>query len=406
MDRQINALFVGNGPNSNRGCEAIINGTVEILTKSFKKIKCTNVYDAMKSEPVQRMTNGFFVQHKPMRVGYKGILDRAVKGQMLKYLPALWSKIFLNELRKHIKQSDIVLSLGGDNYSMDYGIPRRFIQQGKLAKKYRKPFVIFGASVGPFDGAGTYKKVIEHHLRNEVDLILVRENRSYNYLKAIGCKNIMRMTDPAFVMLPHKPDNPTIPLKILQEAIGLNISPLIAKLNPRGRENPADWIRQIISELKNKLQRPIVLIYHVTARHTDDRNLMENAYQQLQSTDNIYLLESNLNAKEIKWYISQLSCLVAARTHATIAGFSSCIPTISLAYSVKAWGINEDLFGNTNYVIAAEDIDGEKIANLVQKAISEREQVHLALLEKTRSTKKQAYSAGSNLKKLLDGPGY
>jgi colanic acid/amylovoran biosynthesis protein len=51
------------------------------------------------------------------------------------------------------------------------------------------------------------------------------------------------------------------------------------------------------------------------------------------------------NASQIKYVISNLRFFIGARTRATIAALSSGIPTVSIAYGVKAKGINKDLFG-------------------------------------------------------------
>ena len=49
---------------------------------------------------------------------------------------------------------------------------------------------------------------------------------------------------------------------------------------------------------------------------------------------------------------SRCRFLIAARTHASIAGYSTGVPTLVVGYSVKAEGIAKDLFGDsTNYVV-------------------------------------------------------
>ena len=48
---------------------------------------------------------------------------------------------------------------------------------------------------------------------------------------------------------------------------------------------------------------------------------------------------------------------MGARTHATIAAYSSCVPTLVVGYSVKARGIAQDLFGKIdNYVIPVQTL--------------------------------------------------
>lgn len=58
------------------------------------------------------------------------------------------------------------------------------------------------------------------------------------------------------------------------------------------------------------------------------------------------------DAESLKGYISRCRFLVAARTHASIAGYSTGVPTLVVGYSVKAKGIATDLFGDdTHFVI-------------------------------------------------------
>ena len=47
--------------------------------------------------------------------------------------------------------------------------------------------------------------------------------------------------------------------------------------------------------------------------------------------------------------------MIAARTHASIAAYSSCVPTLVIGYSVKAKGIAKDIFGTYDkYVLPAQ----------------------------------------------------
>jgi polysaccharide pyruvyl transferase WcaK-like protein len=48
----------------------------------------------------------------------------------------------------------------------------------------------------------------------------------------------------------------------------------------------------------------------------------------------------------LKAFISQCRLFIGARTHATIAAYSSNVPALALGYSVKARGIARDIFGD------------------------------------------------------------
>ena len=61
---------------------------------------------------------------------------------------------------------------------------------------------------------------------------------------------------------------------------------------------------------------------------------------------------------ELKGFISRCRMFIGARTHATIAAYSSKVPTLVLGYSVKSRGIAKDIFGNdNNYVLPVQSLN-------------------------------------------------
>ena len=60
---------------------------------------------------------------------------------------------------------------------------------------------------------------------------------------------------------------------------------------------------------------------------------------------------------ELKGYIARCRFFIGARTHSTIAAYSSGVPTLVLGYSVKSKGIAKDLFGTyENYVLTVQQL--------------------------------------------------
>src|SRR3546814_10538981 len=57
---------------------------------------------------------------------------------------------------------------------------------------------------------------------------------------------------------------------------------------------------------------------------------------------NLLLSMPTLSASDYKGIIGLCEALVGAHTHATIASMSQGLPTVSVAYSRKAWGIMRD----------------------------------------------------------------
>ena len=77
-----------------------------------------------------------------------------------------------------------------------------------------------------------------------------------------------------------------------------------------------------------------------------------------------------------------MAVFAGARTHSTIAAISTFVPTLSFVYSIKAIGINRDIFGHEKFCILKDDCQpvfvAEKVKNLLADGASVRK--HLKVL--------------------------
>ena len=95
----------------------------------------------------------------------------------------------------------------------------------------------------------------------------------------------------------------------------------------------------------------------------------------------VFILSDRLNAMQYKGYVKRLCGLVTARTHVSVAAYSTFVPTLVIGYSVKARGIARDLFGSEEgHLIPAQELSGETelIAAydaLMRRGEAEREQL-------------------------------
>jgi len=94
----------------------------------------------------------------------------------------------------------------------------------------------------------------------------------------------------------------------------------------------------------------------------------------------ISLAPRTLNAAQLKYLISQCRFFMGARTHSTIAGFSTGVPTASIAYSIKARGLNRDIFGHERYVIPTKALAASSLTSCLETLIAEEDAIraHLA----------------------------
>jgi len=188
------------------------------------------------------------------------------------------------------------------------------------------------------------------------DLITARESLTYNLLKEIN-PNTVQVADPAFLLEPEflpLPDN-----FAAGNTVGINVSPLIMKYGSDSliMKNYEQLIRRIL----NETDMHICLIPHVVWDCNDDRIPLRRLYEAFRESGRICMLEDH-NACILKGYIARCRFFIGARTHATIAAYSSEVPTLVTGYSIKARGIAQDLFGtDKNYVLPVQELADENI---------------------------------------------
>lgn len=387
MNTQI--LLMGNGSPENGGCEAITKGTLEILKQSMPQM---SVLDSFFDYTGRFKTaEGVYPVAYPARWTAKWwILQPA-----LHYSSAWTSYLLYRSHEKEIKNSAAVLSLGGDNYSLDYGVPRRFIAMGQYVRKHHIPFVIWGASIGPFERGSSFEKQMAHHLKHEVDLILVREEETKRYLQSIGvADNVRVLADPAFMMQPE-PCSEKLPAAY----VCINFSDLMAKYVTRGNmEQWLDYCAQMIDLLAEVTTLPLVFVPHVKADYSFAQRILPKA----KHADRVVLLSDKLNAAQMKGVIAKAECNIACRTHSTIASFSSSVPTLSLGYSIKSKGLNLQMYGHEDFLIYKEEITPQKVKEVFVQMCAQNEAIRKQLAEKNIVVKQQSLDAGRCLKELIE----
>jgi polysaccharide pyruvyl transferase WcaK-like protein len=270
--------------------------------------------------------------------------------------------------------------------------------------------VLWGASLGPFEDWPAAAEVFMRMLR-KVSLVLARERLTLHYLRELGLSDrAATMADPAF-LLPADRAKDDLPFRENSRAtLAINLSPLSAR-HTVGEEHiahlkrrQADMLRRILEEFDVNL----VLVPHVVcpwnagdddyAYLADIRNVLGNT-----SPQRVALLQPDLGARRTKGVLSQCDALIAARMHCGIAGVSSGVPTLFLAYSPKAVGMAEYVYGHRQWVIPLEDFASplimEKISNLLENRVIIREQLRNTLPRLRR----HAIRAGHALKQVLAG---
>lgn len=249
---------------------------------------------------------------------------------------------------KEAADSDICLSIGGDNYC--YGEPVHLYALDRSIKRMGKKLVLWGASIQPGSISERMKSDLE-----QFDAIFARESITYEELKRLNInKNVFLYPDPAFMM--EKEDVPLPKGWKDGKMIGLNLSPLIMKYeNKRGLAFVS--FSRLIEKIIHTTDYNIALIPHVLTEDSNDHDVLKLLYDRYRDSGRLILIGTGYTAPQYKGLISKCRMFVGSRTHSTIAAYSTCVPTLVLGYSVKAGGIARDIFGTEqNHVLTVQDL--------------------------------------------------
>ena len=292
-------------------------------------------------------------------------------------------------------ENDICIAIGGDNYCYNKG--KEHWALDRKIKKSGKKLMLWGCSIEPEDIPGE----MAEHLSN-FDLITVRDPISYQALidNHVNAK-IIRCADPAFLLPIEEcilPDG-WEPEKM----IGLNFSPMVMG-NIADKDGPRHAIDSLVEHILDSTDDKIILIPHVRISFTDDMDELKRIYDKYSYTKRVLIVDDkSLNARQLKYIISKCKILVGARTHATIAAYSTCVPTLAIGYSVKARGIARDLFGSEEgKIISIKTMDNQTLIDIFDGIYNNLDSEREYLKKIIPDYSKKALLSGKALKELIN----
>lgn len=403
-------LFVGHSDFGNRGCEALIRSISGILTDSAPETELL----VPSSDPVRDAGQWPDAAQCNIQFVEPSSFPAAVRwwGRLVRRVPAvrkLWPRprfkpdaATLDSLEK----TDGVIVTGGDILGLEYGLESLYHWMGLVdyAIDIGKPAHLWAASVGPFTADKVVEAQVAAHL-SRYKSITVRETSTLQYLEGIGVRNARLVADPAFTMKPQPHDHAdALFLAAAEGVLGFNVSPLVRGFLPdedAKRKFDAE-LSQFFRHVLETTKLSVLLIPHVdpfdgSAWNSDGiymQGLLEAAGGASERLD---ILPSTLNAAELKHALGRCRFFIGARTHATIGSLSQGVPTVSIAYSIKARGINRDLFGNEDCVLPTRQVSLESLKQALAFLFNEEAATRALLAERMPQWRTKARQASDEV---------
>lgn len=383
-------VFYSHSGSGNHGCEAIVRGTEKILgniadmtllsqaEEEEYKYGINKIVNVKKGKnEINKTSLSFFNAYLSLR-----LLKNTSKMDVLQFIDA----------KKYIQKNSIAISIGGDTYC--YSDVYNQVELHKMYGKNTDKTVLWGCSVEP-------KLLEDKKVANDLasyTKIITRESISYEALKKVN-ENTKLYPDPAFNLDKVELDLPDGFEE--NNTVGINLSPLIIRKEKKEGVTLENYTK-LIEYILDNTNMKVALIPHVVWQDNDDREPLKELYNRFKDTNRIIMID-DCNCLELKGYISRCRLFIGARTHATIAAYSTCVPTLVVGYSVKAKGIAKDIFGTyENYVIPVQSLENsDDLINSFTWIYENEEKIKNHLTTFMPTYKKRGLEAKKEIEELI-----
>lgn len=385
-DRLVMYLHGGSG---NHGCEAIVNSTCHMI-EDIPKLLVTNSEKEDKFYSVAPLCD--ILQERKIAEHFFAHVWYYVWRMVFHDPESFMRYRFRAVLGKNL--APLYVSIGGDMYCYELSKKEAIVANSTFNRAGAKT-VLWGCSLEP--ELLQDKEVVEDMKRYA--LITPRESITADALMAAGVKeNVKLYPDPAFSLQPKETELPDH--FQTGNTIGINISPMIVR-NESVEGITVSNYKKLMDHILQTTDCSIALIPHVMWNYNDDRLTLAELYQDYKDNDRVVLFE-DMGCQQLKYIISKCRAFIGARTHATIAAYSSCVPTLVVGYSVKARGIARDLFGTEeNYVLPVQTLsDPEELIRAYDWMMEREDQIRGRLETIMPDYCNRAKEAGEELRRL------
>lgn len=392
MKIYIDAL--SNKPTVSIGTQALIIGSMEIISKYFKDV----TFVMLSSFPEIEKN---YLCKEPYEVKVIKRNDRQLTT--------------IRIIRKILKEVDCVISAWGDGYITTP--PPKMLRKTYFLKHRSKPLILFPSSMGPFNGK--LKNIIAYKGLKQFNFIMARDTVTFNYLKELKVQNLSLVPDTAFIL---DPLNAKLVEKLMQREgvpaathyIGLNVSQLLNRLFATTfKIDYSKFIAELICYLNDNFNCHILLLPHQISPnvfkksdksdqqfHGDDREAIKQIMKAVGGNNRVTPFLKEYSCRELKGIIGKCEFFIGGRMHSVIGALSMSVPSILMQYSHKAVGVME-MLGLKEFVWDIKEPQQE-LLNKISNVWENRSILSQRITVKMVEIKNDTWRAGEILKRAME----
>ncbi len=407
----------------NKGAAAMLQSSIQQLKEAYGERLFINLMSVYPSQDLRQCPHECVrvVAAQPQKLMFLAF-PCAVLYRLFFWCPPIRALLLENKILKAYAGTDLVL----DEAGIAFADSRGFVMNTYAFVCMAVPLLMgvrvikYAQALGPFENA--YNRILAKWILPKAEIVIARGSSSYDYLCAIGLKNIRLYADGAFTMQ-DRPDVEEAVKKACEKTgnsdksnrIGLSISSVVERRCKRAGIAYCDIMAEFISYL-NKKGYQVFMFANAARMHSKkprNNDLMTGdavyqSYQRLAEVKDSEALiweRREMDAEEIRAYIGRCRMLVSSRFHAMVFALSKQVPVMLVGWSHKYEEIMRQ-FGLGSYAVDYSvlhiSILREKFEELEQNQQAIREQIAAHLPDVQESSRQNIREVVKVANRILD----
>ncbi len=312
------------------------------------------------------------------------------------------SREHLKRILEEIETSDLIVIGAGEVFAdITIDLLRGYIPYFAIivimAKMYRKPVMLYGVSLAPFETK--YGRDLSRFIIDASNVLTLRNELAAIEVKKLGfdASDYVVLPDPVIGLMPPAAG---LTEEVLQmEAIPHGPKPTIAMsirdMAPNACMDTPGFVQVVASicdRLISKLEGTVIFIPQCSYEHglptEDDRYIAELVKHRMTRSESAYVVRGPLSVHQTMALYRVATIAIAARHHANVFAAIAGVPPIAIRYNPKVTGfmkwLNRDKFS-----VELSQLTPELIEDLCREVLADREHQVAAIASRIAEGRRQ-----------------